>query len=165
MISDVMDTEGQKFLVTLSLPLGLLLQSYLTSESKDTLGRALQSHLGILRSRGFNPTIVYVDPQRGLKALRLSFPGVEIDASGASDKLPRVDIKMRRIKEVVRSVLASLAWTIPNFLVKDLVAYAIARMNVRRTTTINSLECPRVRFTGRKKKFQEGVRLAIRRIL
>ena len=155
LISDVMDLEGHKFLITLSLPLGLLLQSHLTSESKDSLGRALQSHLGVLRARGFNPTIVYVDPQRGLKALRLLFPGVEVDVSGASDKLPRVDIKMRRIKEVARSVKASLPWQLPKFLMKDLVAYSIARLNVRRTTTIASLECPRVRFTGRKINFKK----------
>ena len=155
LISDVMDVEGQKFLVTLSLPLGLLMQSYLQSESKDSLGRALQSHHGVLRSRGFNPTIVYVDPQRGLKALRLLFPGVEIDVSGVGDKLPRVDIKMRRIKDLARSVKVSLPWELPKFLVKDLVAYSIGRLNVRRTTTIASFECPRVLFTGRKINFKK----------
>ncbi len=99
--------------------------------------------------------LVYVDPQRGLNALRFLFPGIEIDVSGANDKLSRVDIKIRRLKDIVRSVIASLPWTLPTFLIKDLAQYSVSRMNVRRTTTLASLECPRVRFTGRKVNFKK----------
>ena len=73
-----------------------------------------------------------------------------MDISGAGDHLPKVDSKIRRIKETYRSVKHGLVYTLPDFMVKDLVTYCVCRLNVRRTKALQNNVCARVRFTGQR---------------
>jgi len=148
------------FLVTTCEPLQLTLQCPIPSESQNQLGLALQGQLSILRSRDFVPTIVYVDPAKGWQGLTTAFPSVTIDLGGAGDHLAKVDAKIRRIKELYRSVKSTLAWNLPQVMVNDLVAYAVARINIKRTTAINQNVCPKVLFTGVKVNFKKELELA-----
>jgi hypothetical protein len=45
-------------------------------------------------------------------------------------------------------------------MVKDLVAYAVSRINIRRTTAISQNVCPRVLFTGMRVDYQKELSLA-----
>jgi len=114
----------------------------------------------IFRSHSFIPTIAYVDPQSAFKCMTNMFPGVIIDVSGAKDHVSKVDSKIRRIKELYRSVKAGLKWQLPNIMVRDLVAYCVSRINIRRTTAINTNVCPRVLFTGIKVNYKKELELA-----
>jgi hypothetical protein len=49
-----------------------------------------------------------LDPQHALKALQHQITGVEIDVGGASNHLDKIDGKLRRLKELYRSVHAGL---------------------------------------------------------
>ena len=116
--------------------------------------------MNVLRSRSFVPTIVYTDPGAGFHSLGVyQFPGVIIDTGGAKDNNAKVDIKIRRLKELCRSVQASLPWAVPKTMVKDLLAYAVARLNIRRMTEINQNVCPKVLFTGIKMDFSKELTL------
>jgi hypothetical protein len=53
-----------------------------------------------------------------------------VEVSGAGDFEPKVGAKIRRFKEVYRSVNTSLAWELPPSLVKDLVAYTVPHINI-----------------------------------
>jgi len=46
------------------------------------------------------------------------FPGLLIDDSGASDFVPKVDSKIRRIKELYRAMKNGLPWKLPIALMK-----------------------------------------------
>jgi hypothetical protein len=72
------------------------------------LGSALQSQLELLRSRGFVPTIVYTDPQSAFKTLTTKFENMVIDTGGAGDYVPKADVQIKRIKQIVRGVKATL---------------------------------------------------------
>jgi hypothetical protein len=120
---------------------------YRERDTQNMLGLTLQGQLELLLSRGFIPTTVHTDPQSAFHTLVGQFPGVVIDVGGAGDYISKVDTKIRRIKELYRSVKASLPWKLPKALVKDLVAFAVARINIRRTTAINKNVCPKVLFT------------------
>jgi hypothetical protein len=85
---------------------------------------------------------------------------VVIDPSGAGDYVPKVDTKIRRIKEVYQGVKLDLPWKLPPMLVKDLVAYAVLQINIRWTTAINRNVCPRVLFTGLRVDFSKELSLA-----
>jgi hypothetical protein len=111
--TDVMHIDNQRFLVTVCDPLQLTLQVCVERESQNVLGPALQGQLDLLRSKGFMPVRVYVDPQSALKTLATKFEGVSIDVGGAF--VPKVDAKIRRIKERYRSVKAGLKRQIPPF--------------------------------------------------
>jgi hypothetical protein len=126
-----MHLDGHRFLVTLVGPLQLTLQTLLKNEMADQLGLGLKGQLSLLRSRGFQPTVVHMDPQTGFQAIKNLFPGVLIDDSGAADNAPKVNVKIRHLKEIYRAVKNGLLWNLPVSLVKYLVGYAVGRMNIR----------------------------------
>ena len=118
--SDVMHVIGELFLIYIAEPLNLLMCSYATSEGKVTMGRCLQSQVTLLASRGFRVSTVFIDPQGSIMALRDSFPGIVFDPVGAKDNLPKIDIRIRRVKEMARAILSSLPFTIPKTLVNPM---------------------------------------------
>jgi len=153
MTADVMQAAGQKLLVSISKPLGLLLVQPLQSLSRDSLGKSLQAQLNTLRSRGFDARRLYVDPHKTLASLQGQYPGVEIDLSGAGDHLNMIDTKIRQMKEIMRAVIDGLPYKLSRDRVKDLATYAVNRMNLKSTEGLISNESPRVRFTGVKPEF------------
>jgi hypothetical protein len=158
--TDIMHIDGHMFLISVAAPLQLMLQSRIDSESRTSLGMALQGQLGTLRSQGFVPRIVYTDPHSRFRAMTEDFLGVEIDPGGKGDYVPQVDAKIRRIKDTYRKVQKGLPWTLLYSLVGDLVGYVVSRLNARRTTSIEGNMCPKVLFTGRPLEFKKEFRLA-----
>jgi hypothetical protein len=88
--ADVMHIGGKKFLVSVSDPLNLTLQSKIDNESHTTLGLALQGQLALLRSQEFVPMIVYTDPHSTFRSMTQDFLGVEIDIGGAGNYVAQV---------------------------------------------------------------------------
>ncbi len=113
--SDVMHVDSQRFLVSVSDPLNLTMQSKIENESRTELGLVL-GQLALIRTRGFSPRIVYTDPQSSFCSMTQDFPGVEIDVGGAGDYVTKIDAKIRRIKDMYRSVKSGLAWELPGSL-------------------------------------------------
>jgi hypothetical protein len=87
---------------------------------------------------------------------------VVIDVGGASDYVVKEDTKIHRIQEIYRSMKARLKWKLPPTMVKDLVAYAVSWMNIRRTMAINLNMCPHVLFTGMRVNYKKELELALR---
>ena len=85
---------------------------------------------------------------------------MEIDPAGAGDHLDEIDMKIHRLKELMRSVVAGFPYPLGKDLVKDLVTYAISRSNLKASKGIESNVCPRVRFTGYKPDFKTELSLA-----
>ncbi len=83
-----------------------------------------------------------------------------IDVGGAGDYASKVDAKIRRIKELYRSVKAGLPWKLPPSLVKDLVTYAVSRINILRMTVLNVNVCPKVLFPGLRMNYKKELSLA-----
>jgi hypothetical protein len=155
-----MHIVGNMFLITVTDPLNLTLQYKIENEGRMSLGIALQNQIAVLQSRAFEPKIVYTDPHSTFRSMTREFPGVEIDIGGKGDYVAKVDVKIRRIKETFRKVLAGLPWSLPKQLVGDLVAYAVSRLNIRRTTTLAENVCPKVLFTGIPVDYQKELQLA-----
>jgi hypothetical protein len=105
---DVMQIDGQRFLIIVCNTLQVTLQVYIERESQAILGPTLQGQLELVRSKGFKPVHLYVDPQSALRALPTIFENVAIDVGGAGDHLSKADAKIWRIKESYRSVKAEL---------------------------------------------------------
>jgi len=83
--TDIFSVRQQSFMLTLAEPLGLTIVTSLENETTDQLGLALQEQVNLLRSYGYIPTVTYLDPQPGFKALRGKITGMEIDVAGAGD--------------------------------------------------------------------------------
>jgi hypothetical protein len=121
LVMDVMHMAGERFFVSICAPLRLLLVCHLQSLSTHEMGQGFQKHLNTLRSHGFDVKMVSVDPHKSFEALQGAFPGVEIDPSRAGDYLDRVDTKIRRLKELMQSVVSGLPYKLAKDRVKDLV--------------------------------------------
>ena len=158
--SDVMHIDDTLYLITVCDPLNLTLQTSVDKETAEVLGLALQGHLQVLRERAFIPKIVHVDPASAFMSLRTQFPGVIIDVGGARDFVAKVDAKIRRIKDTYRAVKAGLQYTLAKARAKDLVAYCVSRLNVRRTTALSGSLSPRVLFTGTKPNYKKEFSLS-----
>ncbi len=158
--SDVMHIDGNKIFISVANPLQLLTVSHLKDETANSLGEALQGQLEILRERDFTPVVVSVDPASALMSLRGQFPGVVVDPTGAGDHVPKVDIRILRVKEMYRAVKSGLPWCLPNPRVKDLVIYCVSRMNLCTTSALQDNVCPRVLFTGVKPNYRKELELA-----
>ena len=158
--TDIFSVRQQSFMLTLAEPLGLTIVTSLENETTDQLGLALQEQVNLLRSYGYIPTVTYLDPQPGFKALRGKITGMEIDVAGAGDHLDKIDAKIRRLKETIRSVHSGLPWNLPDANVRDLVRYANSRMNLRRPSTNGTTVAPRVALTGRKPNYKKELSLA-----
>ncbi len=158
--SDVMHIDGNKFFISVADPLQLLTVSHLKDETANSLGEALQGQLEMLRERDISPVLVYVDLASALISLRGQFPGVVVDPSGAGDHVPKVDIRIRWVKEMYHTVKSGLPWCLPNTRVKDLVMYCVSRMNLCTTSALQGTVCPRVLFTGVKPNYRKELALA-----
>ncbi len=143
-----MHIDGYMFLISVTNPLNLTLQTKIQSESRLELGMALQGHMSVLRSRRFEPCTVYTDLNSSFQSMTHDFPGVEMDIGGAGDYVSKANAKIRRIKETYHKVKSGLPWELPGQLVGDLVAYCVSRLKIRRTTALPENTCPRVLFTG-----------------
>ena len=151
MYGDVAYFREKPYVMCLSEPLGLVTVTKVVNTKAPTLGAAVHSHISTIQSRGFLPTVLHLDPERGFAALDPHIPGVEVDISGAGDHMNALDVNIRHIKEIFRSTHASLPWKQPKWLDKDLVCYAVSRRNLRSTS--KSAESPRVKFSGRKPSY------------
>jgi hypothetical protein len=160
LVMDAMHVAGEKFLISICAPLGLLLVCHIQLQTAQELGKGVQKHLNMLRSRGFDGRKNTVDPHKSFESLQGSFPDVEIDLSGAGDFLDKIDAKIRRVKELMRSVISGLPYRLPKERIRDLVTYAVGRLNLRSTDMLMSNECPRVRFTRQILEYSSELGLA-----
>jgi hypothetical protein len=124
--TDVMHVDTKMFLVTVTEPLNLTLQSKVENESRLCLGMGLQGQLAVLRSRGYVPDTVYTDPHSSFRTMTQDFLRVTVDIGGAGDYVSKVDAKIRRIKDTYRKVKLGLPWDLPTVLVEDLVVYVVS---------------------------------------
>lgn len=138
----MMYAAGERFLMSVSSPLELTAINHVSSLSMEQLGTAVQKHINLLRSRGFEVKRIQVDPHKSLMGLQGAFPGTVIAGCGVGDHLDKVDGKIRCMKELRRSVLAGLPYKLPKARVKDLATYTISRINNCRTGALMDNDSP-----------------------
>jgi hypothetical protein len=79
-------------------PLCLTLQAHIERISQLVLGRSLQGHWKLLRSKGFKPVRVHTDPLSAFQIIATQFENVTSDIRGVGNYLPKADSKVRRVK-------------------------------------------------------------------
>jgi hypothetical protein len=150
-----MHLDGQHFMITVCEPLQLPIER----ETALVLRNTMQSQIDLLRSKGFTPIRVHTDPQSAFRSLSTKFENIVIDTGGAGDYVPKVDIEICRIKEMVRGIKATLPWKLPPILLKDLVAFAVSRINIKWSTAASHNICARIQVTGIKPDYRKRLSL------
>ncbi len=156
--TDIMHAMGRKYLVSQAYPVGLGMLKPIQGESREELGRGLQSHLALCSAHGALPTVVEMEPTAAATGLVGKFQGTRVETVGAGCvdalHLPRVDALIRRVKEIMRSVLAELKERLkinelPEKFKDCLAIYAMTRKNARRQLGSKSNICPKRKLDGR----------------
>jgi hypothetical protein len=65
-----------------------------------------------------------------------------------------------KIKETYRCLKHGLPWKLPHSTVKDLVAYAVLQLNIKRVSSLSENVCPQVLFTGIMIDYKEKLNLS-----
>ena len=150
LVADVMHAGGQHFLMALAMPLNMLISVCVPRETTEEFVKAFEVITRLVQDHGFNVNGITVEPQSAVAAVQGRVPGLNVDVTGAGDHVTELDVRMRRVQELMRCTNSTLPWKLPRDLVRDLVTYATKRLNIRGTKANNSLVAPKVAFTGRK---------------
>ena len=82
--------------------------------------------------------------------LEYNLGNVKCNVTGAGDHLPALDVRIRRVKEVIRATLTHVFFVIPMSKIMYLVYYAVSRMNMRQTDGRSDGQCPWMAFKGKR---------------
>ena len=150
---------GGTYVVSVAHPLELTITIPAKSRNMEHLGEAIMAQVKMLQLRGFTVDRLMVDPERYLLALENKIPGLFIDPVGAGDHLHKVDARIRRLKDIMRTVIADLPYSLLLNRIDDLVIYATKCKNARKTKALNDNVAPRVRFIGINIDFKKEYKL------
>lgn len=148
---DLIYVGNQGFMIGLSSPLCLLLSTAVLNERTESLQQCMLDMIQVMASRNFVVNRVEMEPAAAMSKLEYNLgPGVTTNVTGAGDHLPALDVRIRRVKELIRATLTTVPFVLPPSKTKYLVAYAVSRMNFRCTEGRDDSQAPFVAFTGRK---------------
>ena len=157
MHTDIMFVNTHAFLITVAEPLGLTLCTDLgrkaSGRSLSVVRAALTSKIAILASQNFIVTTLLTDGEGAIASMsaELQGRGISVNPAGPGQHIPRVERKIREIKERIRGIIATTPWSIPRRLLPHLVQFAVSRINlVPHRGGILGVACPREAFLGIK---------------
>ena len=153
--------ESECYMVSVSEPLDLTMVFYLKNilskegiRSATRLYEAIRSHISTYWSEGFTITQIICDGEAGFKALINDFlrMGIKLTVSGPNRHgVPKVDRKIRLIKDRLRCIVHDLPYTLPFGLLSYAVYYVVSRINmIRHSDATSTVLSPREQFIGRR---------------
>ena len=122
---------------------------------------AISKQLSRWQSRGFKVTKILVDPEAGLLAMKpaLGAKGILVEPRASGTHVPTAERKIRVIKERCRSIIHSLPFTLPLFLMAWMVYFAVSRINLFPSRGGLVKVSPFEAFNGRKVDFDRDLRV------
>ena len=161
--TDIMFVSGEPYLISISMPLGLIMTSDL--KGRRTAGAvrdALWNQLALYTAEGFKVTTIIADGEGAISKLTelIQQRGIRVNTSGAGQHVHPIERRIRVIKERCRGIINTLPFTLGKDLIKWLVYYVVSRLNlIPSSTSVNRISA-REAFTGRKTDYKRDVRVA-----
>lgn len=160
MYLDIMYVSTQPYMVALVTPLFLTLSVPMLNESSMSMISCTSDIMNTIKTKGFTISTIMCEPQSAVAAISTHLgPGVSMNVVGATDHLPILDVKIRRIKEVIRATLVTVNFNVPYSKIKYLVSYAVSRINMRTTSSRGDDQSPSVAFSGVKIRWDREMSL------
>eukprot|EP01040_Poterioochromonas_malhamensis_P015176 gene15176-16944_t len=163
MAIDIMSVEAEKFLLSVTLPLGLLMVAPIPDKTVDTIRLALNSPLREYKAREFIVHTILCDNEGAFTALKgeLQEAGIKLETASANKHVPVIEVRIKLVKERCRAVLNTLPYLLPRSKLKHLVNYAVSRINLVPTSTLRrDGVSPRESFMGRRADVKVDARIA-----
>jgi hypothetical protein len=150
---DLMFVEGKTFLLNVVEPLNYTYCSELFRKTGAEIKKAILKQLSHLRARGFEAKMVRSDPEGGVVPIcdQIEEDGkVVVNITAAKEAVPKVERKIRVIKERCRCILNSLPYLLMASLIGYLVSFVVARINMMPSRTAMAEASPFVLMNGFK---------------
>jgi hypothetical protein len=165
---DIMFVQKQAYLVSVGDPIDLTMVDPL--KLKDGQGKnaerileVIMAHVTTYWTQGFNIKSIHSDGEGGIKAIErnLNKIGIKLITSGPNRHgVPKVDRRIRTIKERVRSIVHGLPYILPPSLLKYCVMFAVSRINLLRHSDASGIAIsPKEQFTGIRTDFNTDLRI------
>ena len=149
---DIMFVESIPFFISLSTPLGLIITTMLRTRTQRDVWEAQFQQLSIYKSEGFKVHKIFFDREGAIGALteKIADAGYRPQQSGAGSHVPRIENKIKVVKERMRAVINTLPYLLPHQLIEWLVYYVVMRLNSMPSHTRMDTTPPRQLLLGRK---------------
>ena len=120
--TDIMFVCGLPFLISILKPLYLTLATLIKSRNVAEVKRAVDRQVATAHSEGFKVVEVSADGEGaiGAMAVELEAAGCKVSIHGKSTDSADIDVKIRQVKNVVRSITV-----LPYFLLMAMVPFAV----------------------------------------
>jgi hypothetical protein len=129
-------------------------------KSSSNLSKLLGDHINLYRSEGFYINQVVSDNEPAMAALKptiQAFGARHVTGGVKSNTLASIDRHIRLIKDRVRSILHSIPFSLPKFLMQ----FAVSRINLlNHSFSKEGHPSPRELFTARKVDFRRDIRVS-----
>lgn len=161
--ADVVFLEGTPFVISLSEPLGLtILTDTQGSRKAEDLFRSLDGQIRTYFARGYKIDALHCDGEGGFAKFAgvLEDRGIRVDRAAPGKHVPRIERKIRVLKERLRAVMSTLPFKVPKALRAELYKYVVQRMNMSPHEGRVDPTPPRELFLGRKLSANTDLRLA-----
>ena len=150
---DLFQICGLWFFLSLSLPLGLLMITYLPTDKKlGGVWKALMSHVAAYKSRMFAVSTVRSDQEGAVVALKekINERSIELELTSRSQHVGPIENAIGRVKARARGIMAELPYRLCKILVIYLAGYCVVRVNQSLYDKTPGALCPFSNFKLRK---------------
>ena len=152
---DIMFVAKKPFLITVFTETEYTMVTRIKSRHAKDIAPALSRHILEMRKQGFKTDIVRSDGEAGVITdaetnLQLLKLGITVDPCGPGEAIPRVERKIRVIKERARCLCASLPFRLARKLEDSAIIWAASRVNLQVTTNSEGVMSPREKVYGNK---------------
>ena len=146
----------EKFLISVSKPLGLLMSNYLKTKDAHSVEKELVAQIDGYKARHFSIKTAHCDSESTLVAQTsaLATLGIVLVTAAPSTHCVIVERYIGVARDGLRKILCMLPYTLPRSLLKWAVAYFVRFHNSFPSASSNIGVSPRELFTGRKLDFK-----------
>jgi len=158
---DIMYVKGIPFLLNVLTPIRMMFAAKLKAKTTQSLFSALTGQIGDIKAKGFKPSKLKCDPERGFTAMKdiLSEEyGVSVDTVGTGEHVRVVERGIRTIKERVRGIVNTLPYKLCSVLLVFLVLFCVSRINMTPSKAATTILSPWERFHQRKLDFSKNLK-------
>ena len=169
--ADLMFIEKETYLISVSDPMDLTMVDFIglvsdtAAKSAKSIKNFLFGQIANYHAKGFNVNCVYCDGEGAFRALvtDLNHMGINVIVATANEhQVPKLDRRIRSIKDSVRCIVHSLPYTLPSNYIKWAIFFSVSRFNLLRHSNAhqqNTLS-PRELFTKVKADFNRDLRVS-----
>lgn len=159
---DIMFVGECKFLISVSSPLELTMITTIDDRSSQTLQRDLLEQIHFYQVKNFKITHILSDGEGAITTMTnvLNELGITLNIAAPGQHVPKVERKIRQIKERMRSIVNSLPYKLPSSMTPWLARYAVSRINLFPSVNKTNNISPKEEFTGVKANFKVDARIS-----